>query len=131
MQLQPGKRFMSDGQMPNSADSPSATAQLPRPKPAAREKHKPLPPFHVVLLDDDDHTYEYVVAMMRDVFAYNRDRGWAIARTVDKRGRAIVFTAHKELAELKRDQIHAYGADEHLLTSIGPMSAIITPAEVE
>lgn len=96
-----------------------------------KQKKKPLPPFHVILLDDDEHTYEYVVSMMRDLFSYSRDRGWALARTVDKQGRAIIFTAHKELAELKRDQIHRYGADEFLLASVGSMQALVVPAQLD
>jgi ATP-dependent Clp protease adaptor protein ClpS len=123
--------FMSEGSTPQKPDSPDSTAVADKPRPASRSGRKPMPPFHVVLLDDDEHTYEYVVSMMRDIFSYARQRGWDIARIVDKQGRAIVFTAHKELAELKRDQIHAYGADHHLLSSVGPMTAIITPAEID
>lgn len=123
---------MSEDQAPKAPDPAAATsAMVQRAQPARQREHKPLPPFHVILLDDDDHTYEYVVSMLRDLFAYPRNRGWDLARTVDKQGKAVVFTAHKELAELKRDQIHGYGADHHLLSSVGPMRAIIAPAEVD
>src|SRR5260370_25821179 len=70
-----------------------------------------LPPYHVVLLDDHDHTHEYVMEMMRSLFGYPSEHGYRIAREVDARKRAVVYTAHKELAELKRDQIHAFGTD--------------------
>ncbi len=115
---------------PNEAQAP-AVAQRTRRDARTRRRHKPLPPYHVILLDDDDHTYEYVVCMLGDLFAYPRARGWDIARIVDKQGKAIVFTAHKELAELKRDQIHSYGAHHHLLSSVGPMRALIVPADEE
>ena len=39
------------------------------------------------------------------------------------------MTTHKELAELKRDQILAYGADWRLERSSGAMKAVVEPAE--
>lgn len=29
-----------------------------------------IPPYNVVLLDDNDHTYEYVIEMLRAVFGF-------------------------------------------------------------
>ena len=33
-----------------------------------------LPPYNVVLLDDDDHSYAYVIEMLGDVFGYDVDK---------------------------------------------------------
>lgn len=95
---------------------------------ARRKPTKPLPPYNVVLIDDDAHTYEYVIEMMAKVFAYARERGMQIAKTVDGEKRAIVYTAHKELAELKRDLILGYGADWRMEESRGSMRAVVEPA---
>ncbi len=92
-------------------------------------KPKPLPRFHVVLLDDDDHTYEYVIEMLRGIFGHTNERGFQLAQQVDEHGRAIVLTTHKELAELKRDQIQAYGSDFRISACKGSMSATIEPDE--
>ena len=78
---------------------------------AKKKSPKKLPPFHVVLLNDDDHSYEYVIEMLRSIFGHNDQEGFRLADEVDKNGRAIVYTTHKELAELKRDQIHGFGRD--------------------
>jgi ATP-dependent Clp protease adaptor protein ClpS len=51
-----------------------------------------------------------------------------MAQEVDDTGRVIVDTTTKERAELKRDQIHAYGADHRLERSKGSMRATIEPA---
>lgn len=51
-----------------------------------------------------------------------------VAKTVDTEGRAILMTTHKELAELKRDQIHAFGRDPRIMSCAGSMSAEIEPA---
>jgi ATP-dependent Clp protease adaptor protein ClpS len=88
-----------------------------------------LPPWHVVLLNDDDHTYEYVIRMLGDLFSKPTGEAFKLARTVDSQGRAIISTTHRELAELKRDQIHAYGRDHLLVRSAGSMTAVIEPAD--
>jgi ATP-dependent Clp protease adaptor protein ClpS len=93
-----------------------------------RRQNKPLPQFHVVLLDDNDHTYEYVIEMLQLVFTHNRQVGFQLARQVDSSGRAIVMTTHKEMAELKVEQVRAYGADWRISRCKGSMSAVIEPA---
>ena len=95
----------------------------------ANSKPRSLPPYHVVLLDDEDHSHEYVIEMMRALFGYPVERGYQIAKEVDLQKKVIVFTTHKELAELKRDQIHAFGADVRVATCAGSMSACILAAE--
>ena len=83
------------------------------------------PRFHVVLWNDDDHTYQYVIAMLQKLFGHPPEKGFTLAEEVDRTGRVIVLTTTKEHAELKRDQIHAFGADRLLARSKGSMSASI------
>lgn len=85
--------------------------------------------WNVVLLDDDQHTYEYVIAMMQVVFGYSLEKGFRIAKAVDADGRAICCTTHKELAELKRELLVGFGADPLMTTSTGPMRVVLEPAE--
>ena len=99
-----------------------------QPQRAAKPDPKPLPPYHVVLLDDDHHTYAYVIEMLGALFAHPTEAAFKLAKEVDTAGRVIVCTTHKEKAELKRDQIHAYGKDVRMATSAGSMSARIEPA---
>jgi ATP-dependent Clp protease adaptor protein ClpS len=87
-----------------------------------------VPLYHVVLLDDDQHTYEYVVEMLQKVFACGETDAWNHAVEVDTTGRTIVMTCELPQAEFGRDQIHAYGADWRMPNSKGSMSAIIEPA---
>lgn len=96
-----------------------------------REDVDPPKQWNVVLIDDDHHTYEYVVRMMQTLFHHSAERGYQVARKVDSDGRAVCMTTHKELAELKRDQILAFGADPLMSTSRGSMTAVIEPAEFE
>lgn len=103
----------------------------PQPKKRTEQKHnqKHIPPYHVVLLNDDDHTYDYVIRMLGELFGHAPERAFQLAQEVDKAGRAIVDTTTKERAELKQEQIHAYGADPLSKNSKGSMSALIEPAE--
>src|SRR5258708_2213109 len=94
-----------------------------------KPKSRKLPPYNVVLLDDNDHTYDYVIEMLGKVFGYAEQRGYELAQTVDNSGRVIVITTHKELAELKCEQITTFGADWRLDRSKGAMSAVVEPAE--
>ena len=88
-----------------------------------------IPHYHVILLDDDDHSYEYVIEMLGKIFGHSRMRAFRMAVEVDMAGRVIVDTTTQERAGLKRDQIHAYGADWRIPHCKGSMSAVIEPAE--
>lgn len=87
--------------------------------------------WNVVLLNDDDHGFDYVIEMLRALFGHPEEKGIRIAKTVDADGRAVCLTTHKEHAELKRDQIHAFGPDRTIAGCKGAMSAIIEPAEFD
>ena len=92
-----------------------------------KQKPKKQPRYHVVLWDDPDHSYDYVVLMMKQVFRRPIEAGFQIAKEVDTSGRAICLTTTLEHAELKRDQIHAFGKDEMIARCKGSMSATIEP----
>jgi len=89
------------------------------------QKPRPIPMYHVVLLDDEDHTYDYVIEMLGKVFGHGEQKAFLMAEEVDTAGRVIVETTTLERAEFKRDQIHAYGADWRMAGSKGSMSAEI------
>jgi ATP-dependent Clp protease adaptor protein ClpS len=92
-------------------------------------KSKRQPPYHVILWNDDDHTYEYVILMLTKLFGYPPERSFGMAKEVDTQGRVIVLTTTMEHAELKRDQIHAYGKDDLIANCKGSMRATIEAAE--
>jgi len=92
-------------------------------------EHDQLTPlFNVVLLDDDDHTYDYVIEMLCKIFLFPAEVAFRHAVEVDTAGRTIVMTCERDQAEYGRDQIQAYGADPRMPKSKGSMSAIIEPA---
>ena len=108
--------------MAAAIDTPPAVAPT-------KPKLKVQPPYHVILINDDDHSYEYVIEMLGKLFAHNLTRSYLMAKEVDTTGRVIVDTTTMERAELKRDQIHAYGADWRIPRCAGSMRAMIEPSE--
>jgi ATP-dependent Clp protease adaptor protein ClpS len=105
----------------------SDTTTLPRER--QQQKTKRQPPYNVILLNDDDHSFEYVISMLQQLFGYPREKGYRMAYEVHTTGRVIVATTTLEHAELKRDQIHAFGPDPLIPRCKGSMSAEIEPAQ--
>jgi ATP-dependent Clp protease adaptor protein ClpS len=91
-------------------------------------ENQETPLYRVVLLDDDDHTYDYVIEMLQKLFFLSADAALQHAVEVDTAGRTIVITCERAEAEFARDQIHAYGADPRMPKSKGSMSAVLEPA---
>lgn len=87
------------------------------------------PKYNVVLLDDNDHTYDYVIEMLVELFGHSKLNSFEMACEVDYRGRVIVFTSDKKEAESKKQQILNYGPDWRLERSRESMKAVVEPAE--
>jgi len=87
-----------------------------------------IPPWHVILLNDDDHSFEYVIAMLYAVFGFPPTKGFKHAEEVDATGRTILITTSREHAELKQEQCHAFGPDPLVPRCKGSMTCIIEPA---
>jgi ATP-dependent Clp protease adaptor protein ClpS len=90
---------------------------------------KQEPPWHVILLDDDHHTFRYVVEMLEDIFGHSTETGFKMATEVHETGRVIVATVHKELAELRQEQIHLYKPRQPYPDCKGQMKALIERSE--
>jgi ATP-dependent Clp protease adaptor protein ClpS len=108
-------------------ENEAGTSQATKQKKDRRRKRQPR--YNVVLWDDDDHSFDYVIKMMQALFGHSYERGYQMAVEVDTAGRAICLTTTMEHAELKRDQIHAYGRDRRIAKCSGSMSASIEPVE--
>ena len=107
----------------------TTTAPTTKQKPEEKRRTRRQPPYHVILLDDDAHTYEYVIGMVRRLFGHTPEHALQLATEVDQKGRVILDTTTMERAELKRDQIHAFGRDWRIPTCQGSMYALIEPAQ--
>ncbi|MCO6436731.1 MAG: ATP-dependent Clp protease adaptor ClpS [Phycisphaerae bacterium] len=108
----------------------NSTTVSPAPRPTLPAPKKEKPPqrpklYNVILLDDNDHTYDYVIGMLEKLFGYSAEQAYQLACSVDTTGRVVVETAPLERAEFKRDQIHAFGRDWRIPRCCGSMTSIV------
>jgi ATP-dependent Clp protease adaptor protein ClpS len=89
------------------------------------------PPYNVVVLNDEEHTFEYVIDMLVKLFRHSLPTAQELTWRIHTSGRAIVYTTHREKAELKRDQVLAWGPDPRMSISKGPLGCYIEPAPTD
>jgi ATP-dependent Clp protease adaptor protein ClpS len=77
----------------------------------------------VVLFDDEDHTYDYVVEMLTHGCAMSRDAAFYCALEVDMTGRTIVFYGDVDACKTVCRKILTYGPDHRMPRSMGSMNA--------
>jgi ATP-dependent Clp protease adaptor protein ClpS len=111
-----------------AGDEETVVVVTPKKQRTPQRQGRGVPRYNVVLWDSDGHTFEYVEKMLRELFGHVKEQCEEIAKTVDAEGRAIVLTTTREHAELKRDQIHAYGKD-NLEGSKGSMWSTVEAVE--
>ena len=73
-----------------STDTITVVTSRPKPTSKTETDQRRQPPYHVVLLNDDDHTYEYVIEMLQKLFGHPPPKGFELAKEVDTSGRVIV-----------------------------------------
>ena len=66
--------------------------------------------WRVIVLNDDHNTFEGVAfALAQTIPGVDYDRGMAFANRIHKTGQAIVWSGHREAAELYHSQLEDYG----------------------
>jgi ATP-dependent Clp protease adaptor protein ClpS len=91
--------------------------------------NKTLPMWNVIILNDDHHTVQYVVLMLMQLFGKSPEQGLKCAENIHLEGQCIVDVTSKERAELKQEQVHAYGPDPLVKNCAGSMTCVIEPVE--
>ncbi len=87
-----------------------------KPAPTAsptKPRTKRQPQYTVIVLNDDLHTYAYVIEALSRICGHSQEEAYRLAIEIDTTGLAVVWTGAMEVAELKRDQIIAFGPDVH------------------
>jgi ATP-dependent Clp protease adaptor protein ClpS len=100
----------------------------PTPIQESSEQEELTPLWNVVLLDDDEHTYDYVMEMLTRLFFKTADEAFRHAVEVDSSGRTVIMTCDRPAAEFAKDQIHGYGPDWRMPKCKGSMSCVLEPA---
>jgi len=94
----------------------------------ARNKPRLLPPYAVVVLNDELHTFNYVIETFQKVFGYSTEKCFLLATQIHTQGRGIVWSGPKEVAELKVQLIRSAGPDIYAQKKVDwPLGALIEP----
>ena len=66
--------------------------------------------WRVIVLNDNHNTFEGVAfALAQTVPGVDHDKGMRLANRIHTKGQAIVWSGHRELAELYHSQLDGYG----------------------
>jgi ATP-dependent Clp protease adaptor protein ClpS len=100
-----------------------------RPKQKEQIQTRRLPPYNVILDNDDHHSFDFVVGVLCKVLGCPPERGYQLAMQAHTSGRAVVWTGPKEVAELKAEQIQTFHETRETdQAKLGPLSCSIEPA---
>ena len=84
-------------------------------RPGEETKTDKLPPWAVVLHNDDINGMDFVIRTLQKVLGVGLARAVALTLQAHTKGRALVWSGHRELAELKASQITGRGADPAMM----------------
>lgn len=98
--------------IPNPHEPPpdvgSTTAVDSRPAPS-RTPPQQLPPFRVLLHNDDINSVDHVILALMQLTPLNLLRAAEVTFEADCSGVALVLVTHQELAELYQEQLQSKG----------------------
>ena len=99
-------------------------------KPREREETRTrrVPPFHVILENDDHHSFEFVMGVLQKALGYNQQKCFQLTMLAHESGQAIVWTGTKEVAELKMEQLQSFHEIKASGQKLGPLGVRIEPA---
>jgi len=96
---------------------------------ASRGPVQQLAQWNVVLINDKDHSYNYVTTLLQQLFAVSSAQAVELATQMARTGRVVCMTTHREYAEFKREQIQSFGKDTLVDHCTGSMSAALEACE--
>jgi ATP-dependent Clp protease adaptor protein ClpS len=99
-----------------------------RPKEKEETKTSRIPPYNVILENDDYHSFEFVVETLQKALGYNPERAFQLTHQAHTSVRAVVWTGPKEVAELKLEQIRSFHETRADGGKFGPLGCSIEPA---
>lgn len=100
------------------------------PDPQATANTRRIPMFRVVLENDETHSFEFVVEVLRKAIGCSEQNAAHFANEAHSKGRSVVWTGTREVAELKVEQIRSFHEIRVNGKKLGPLGVTIEPAPV-
>lgn len=91
-------------------------------------KTRRIPPYNVILENDDHHSMEFVIEVLQKALGYTIERSYQLMMQAHSSGQAVVWTGTKEVAELKQDQMLSFHELRPGGKNLGPLGVRIEPA---
>jgi ATP-dependent Clp protease adaptor protein ClpS len=109
---------------------PLITVDAPtRTQPVEETRTRRQPPYNVILLNDDDHSGDFVVDVLCKVLNCPVERAVQLMLEADTTGRAVIWTGAREVAELKAEQVLSFHEiRERDGAKLGPLGCEVEPA---
>jgi ATP-dependent Clp protease adaptor protein ClpS len=99
-------------------------------EPEVETRRRLLPPYNVILENDDDHSMEFVIDVLRKTFSYPLEKSAQLMLKAHEEGCSVVWTGPKEVAELKAEQMSTFHETRvRDNKELGPVGVRIEPAE--
>ncbi len=100
-----------------------------KPKESEQTKTRRIPPYNVIIENDDCHSFQFVIEVIRKVLGCTVERALQLTLVAHHTGRSVIWTGPKEVAEFKVEQIQTFhetrDADG---AKLGPLGCTIEPA---
>lgn len=120
--------------MTTAVEEPVVTTEEPvvapkeRARTDSRNKPKRQPPYAVIVHNDEEHTFLYVIDILMKVCGHPKEKAFVLTNQVHHAGKAVVWSGALEVAELKRDQIRGFGPDFYAEKTVRfPLGVTIEP----
>ncbi len=81
-----------------------------------------LPPYVIIVFNDDFHTFEFVIKVLSTVFRISAERAFSHANEIHENGQAIVWSGSREVGELKIEQLMTFHEGK-----FGPLKMSLEP----
>jgi ATP-dependent Clp protease adaptor protein ClpS len=109
---------------PSASDPATTTETQPREETRTRR----LPPYNVILHNDDHHSMEFVIDVLSKVLGCAQERAYLLMMEAHTSGRAVIWTGPKEVAELKAEQVQTFPEVRDDGRNLGALGVSIEPA---
>ncbi len=111
------------------SETPLDPVATTRPEEREQTRTRRVPPYNVILENDDHHSFEFVVGVLQQVLGCGPEKAFQLTETAHNTGRAVIWTGPKEVAELKVEQVLTFHETrERDGAKLGPLGCTIEPA---
>ena len=99
-----------------------------KPQEQEETRTRQIPPYNVILHNDEHHSFEFVIQVLRKALGYSQEQAHVLTEEAHTSGRAIVWTGPKVVAEFKVEQIQTFHEiREPNGAKLGPLDCTIEP----